>query len=55
VDIVFISRNEYFNWRKVSEQKQTKETGIDPLAICNILMSFPADVLDTIKWVCQAS
>ncbi|RKX85974.1 MAG: hypothetical protein DRP57_02500 [Spirochaetes bacterium] len=51
VDIVFLSRNKYFNWKKIIEQTQIKEAGTDPLAIYNILMSFPADVLDTIKWV----
>ena len=51
MDIVFIARNKYFNWKKIIEQAQTKEAGTDTLDVYNILMSFPADVLNTIKWV----
>jgi hypothetical protein len=50
-DIWIISKSESFNWQDIVEEAKTKETGIDPITIFEILKSFPTDVLQSIKWI----
>ena len=52
-DILFISKNEDFNWQEIIDEAKTKEAGVDPVAVFEILKSFPADVLKTVKWVSE--
>ncbi len=50
-DIWMISKYKNFSWMSVVEEAKTKEAGIDPVALFNILKSFPADMLPEIKWI----
>ncbi len=50
VDILTISKHEKFNWMDVVQEAKTKEAAVDPVSICEILKSFPENLLDTIKW-----
>ena len=50
VDIWIISKKRAFNWKEIIREAKTKEAGIDPIVIYEILMSFPPDVLSSIKW-----
>lgn len=51
VDIWIISKNKIFDWKTIMEESKTKEVGIEPDVIFNILESFPIEQLDYIKWV----
>lgn len=51
VDIWAIAKNYTFNWMEVIEEAKTKEAAVDPVVICNILKSFPRELLSTIKWI----
>lgn len=50
VDIWVIAKHKDFDWIHMMEEAKTKEGGIDPLIIFEILRSFPEDALETIKW-----
>lgn len=51
VDIRTIARHRRFNWMKIVQEAKTKEAGIDPVILFDILKSFPVDELSIIKWV----
>lgn len=51
VDIWIISRNKKFNWKEIINDAKSKEAGIEPEVIFNIIKSFPIDQLDYIKWI----
>jgi len=50
-DIWIISKNKTFNWKMIIKEAKTKEAGIEPEVIFNILKSFPTDKLNMIRWV----
>jgi hypothetical protein len=50
VDIWIIARKKAFNWKEIILEAKTKEAGVDPIAIFEIIKSFPPDVLSSIKW-----
>jgi len=50
VDIWIIARKKAFNWKEIILEAKTKEVGVDPVAIFEIIKSFPPDVLSSIKW-----
>jgi len=50
-DIWIISLNKRFNWRSVILEAKTKEAGVEPEVIFNIIKSFPIEELNLIKWV----
>ena len=50
VDIWIIAKKKKFPWKEIIREAKTKEAGIDPVAIFEILKSFPSDVLPSIKW-----
>lgn len=50
-DIRVICKNYKCNFREIVEEAKTKEAGVDPIAIYEILSSFPADKINLIKWV----
>ncbi len=50
-DIWIISRNRAFKWISVMQEAKTKEAGIDPVVLFNILRSFPENMLSEIKWI----
>ena len=49
-DIWIIAKSKAFSWRKIIAEAKTKEAGIDPLALFEILKSFPADEIASVKW-----
>lgn len=51
VDIWTIARHCRFNWMSIVQEAKTKEAGIDPTVLFNILKSFPEDELSMVKWV----
>lgn len=51
VDIWIICKNYKCNFREIIEEAKSKEAGVDPVAIFEILSTFPVDKLDLIKWI----
>ena len=51
VDIWVITKHRRFDWMSIIQEAKTKEAGIDPVVLFEILKSFPTDALSTIKWV----
>jgi len=50
-DIWVISSNKKFNWKEIINEAKSKEAGVEPDVIFNILKSFPAAQLKLIKWI----
>ena len=50
VDIWEISKNCTFQWREIISEAKTKEAGVDPIVIYNIIKSFPSHLLSSIKF-----
>lgn len=50
-DIHIIATRYQFNWQELVTQAKTKEVGIEPNLIYDLLMSFPLHYLDDIKWI----
>ncbi len=50
-DIHAIALSEKFNWREIVTEAKSKEAGIEPEVIYDILKSFPIKSLETIKWI----
>jgi hypothetical protein len=50
VDIWIIARRRAFHWKEIIGEAKTKEAGVDPIAVFEILKSFPTDVLSSVKW-----
>ncbi|MBN1798479.1 MAG: nucleotidyl transferase AbiEii/AbiGii toxin family protein [Spirochaetales bacterium] len=48
-DLLIIARNMRFDWKDIIEKSKTKEAGVDPVTIYDILKSFPLAALDAIK------
>lgn len=53
VDIWIIAKKKAFNWKEIILEAKTKEAGVDPIAVFEIVKSFPPDVLSSIKWDIQ--
>jgi len=51
VDIWVIACHKSFQWQQIILEAKSKEAGIEPELIYEILRSFPADLLKTIKWI----
>lgn len=51
VDIWMICKNYKCNFREIIKEAKSKEVGVDPVAIFEILSTFPVDKLDLIKWI----
>lgn len=49
-DIWIIARNKKLNWKSIIQEAKTKEAGVEPEVIFNILKSFPMQELGLIKW-----
>ncbi len=54
-DIHAIALSERFNWREIVKEAKTKEAGIEPEIIYDILKSFPINSLASIKWIARPS
>lgn len=50
VDIWAICRNLKCNFVEIIQEAKSKEAGVDPVAIYEVLNSFPVDKLELIKW-----
>lgn len=50
VDLYTIANNMEFNWKVIVADAKSKEIGIEPEIIHDILKSFPVDLVNTIKW-----
>jgi hypothetical protein len=51
VDISIIAKNFKCDFKEIISEAKEKEAGIDPVAIYEILTTFPPDKLDLIKWI----
>lgn len=51
VDVWIICKNLKCNLREIIDEAKSKEAGVDPVAIYEILSSFPLDKLSIIKWI----
>ena len=49
-DIWIIAKHRKFEWMTLLAEAKTKEAGIDPIVLYEILKSFPEDALTTVKW-----
>jgi len=49
-DIWIIAKNQPFSWKEIFAEAKTKEAGVDPLVIFEIIKSFPADEISSVKW-----
>ena len=50
-DIWIISKKNTFEWKTILEEAKTKEVGVEPEIIYNIIKSFPIEKLDRVRWV----
>ena len=50
-DIWIISKQKEFEWKTILEEAKTKEAGVEPEVIYNIILSFPVEKFDIIRWV----
>ena len=51
VDIQAIAKIEAFNWKSIVNEAKSKEAGVEPEVVYDLLMSFPIKHLDDIKWI----
>jgi hypothetical protein len=49
-DIWVIAKHRCFHWMAILEEAKTKEAGLDPIVLYEILKSFPEDAVKTVKW-----
>jgi len=51
VDIFTISRHQQFNWKKLVNEAKSKEAGAEPDVFYELLLSFPEQYLNEIRWI----
>lgn len=51
VDIWALSKHESFSWKTVMSEAKSKEAGVELEVIYDILLSFPIEAIDEIKWI----
>lgn len=51
VDLWSLAKIRRFNWAEIFREASSKEAGLDPLLIYDLLKSFPREELSTIKWI----
>lgn len=49
-DIWIIARNKRFSWKTILNEAKEKDAGLEPIAIVEILKTFPGDKIQMIKW-----
>jgi hypothetical protein len=52
-DIWIIAKSREFQWREIMSEAKTKEAGIDPIALFEIIGSFPPEEIQAVKWNTQ--
>ena len=50
VDIWIIAKNKKFKWEQIVMEAKSKEVGVEPETLYDILKSFPINDIDSIKW-----
>jgi predicted nucleotidyltransferase component of viral defense system len=50
VDLWSMAKSYSFIWSEIIEEASSKEAGIDPVALYDLLKSFPSEQLSNIKW-----
>lgn len=50
-DIWIIAKSKRFMWRKMMDEAKTKEVGVDPIALFEIIGSVPAHEIAAVKWI----
>ncbi len=50
VDLWIIARHCSFSWKDIVEEGRTKEAGLDPVVLYDLMRSFPINTLSTIRW-----
>jgi len=49
-DIWIIAKSRAFSWRDMVFEAKTKEAGIDPIALFEIIGAFPVEEIEAVKW-----
>jgi hypothetical protein len=49
-DIWIIAKSRSFPWRDIVSEAKTKEAGIDPIVLFEIIDSFPVEEIKAVKW-----
>jgi hypothetical protein len=52
-DIWVIARNKRFSWKRTLNEAKEKDAGLEPLAIVEILKTFPGKKIHVINWVAR--
>jgi hypothetical protein len=50
-DIWIIAKTKRFMWRQMMDEAKTKEVGVDPIALFEIIGSVPAQAIVAVKWI----
>jgi len=51
IDLWTLARIKIFNWAEIIREASSKEAGLDPVVLYDLLKSFPKEELSTIKWI----
>jgi len=51
VDLWTLSRMRGFNWGEIIREASSKEAGLDPVVLYDLLKTFPREALSSIKWI----
>jgi len=51
IDLWTLARIKTFNWAEILREASSKEAGLDPVVLYDLLKSFPKEELSTIKWI----
>jgi predicted nucleotidyltransferase component of viral defense system len=54
-DLWVIARHCSFSWKEVIEEAKTKEAGLDPVVLYDLIRSFPPEMLPTIRWAVEVN
>lgn len=52
-DLWVIAMHRSFSWKDVVEEARTKEAGLDPVVLYDLMRSFPREMLSTIRWAVE--
>ena len=52
-DIWVIARNKRFSWKTALNDAKEKDAGLEPLAVVEILKTFPGKKIHAINWVAR--
>ncbi|MBL7178221.1 MAG: nucleotidyl transferase AbiEii/AbiGii toxin family protein [Desulfobacteraceae bacterium] len=51
IDLWTLARIKTFNWTEIIREASSKEAGLDPVVLYDLLKSFPKEELSNIKWI----